>query len=84
MLISFQNNILKGVFMEFRFIDHFLSEAQCRNVTTLSRPTRYRLRRQGLFPEPVAISPGRKAYRASEIDAWTKGKWKATNPCISN
>jgi len=70
--------------MEFTRTNYFLNEADCRRLTTLSRPTRFRMRRMGLFPEPVAISPGRKAYRASEIDAWARGEWKATNSTKSN
>lgn len=70
--------------MEFERTSYFLSEADCRRLTTLSRPTRFRMRRMGLFPEPVAISPGRKAYRASEIDAWARGEWKATNSSNPN
>lgn len=70
--------------MELTRISHFINEADCRKITTLSRVTRYRMRREGTFPEPVAISPGRKAYRASEIDAWAKGEWKSTVPSRSN
>lgn len=70
--------------MEITRINHFITEADCRKITTLSRVTRYRMRREGTFPEPVAISPGRKAYRASELDAWTKGEWKSTVPSRSN
>lgn len=36
----------------------------------LSRATYWRLRRDHLFPNPVAISPGRKAWLESEINDW--------------
>ncbi|SFZ85407.1 transcriptional regulator, AlpA family [Devosia enhydra] len=55
--------------------DRLIDEKECRKLTTLGRTTRYRLRDIGLFPEPVAISPGRRAYRLSEIQAWIAGKW---------
>ncbi len=35
----------------------------------LSRKTRYRMRRQRTFPEPV-VAGGRRLYRASDIHAW--------------
>ena len=69
--------------MELTRISHFINEADCCKITTLSRVTHYRMRRKGTFPEPVAISPGRKAYRASEIDAWTRGEWKPRTPSVS-
>lgn len=36
----------------------------------LSKATYWRLRRNRLFPNPVAISPGRKAWLESEINDW--------------
>lgn len=35
----------------------------------LSRKTRWRMRRDGLFPEPVSAG-GRKLYKAAEIHNW--------------
>ena len=70
--------------MELTRISNFINEADCCKITTLSRITHYRMRRKGTFPELVALSPGRKAYRASEIDAWTKGQWKSTVPSRSD
>ncbi len=70
--------------MELTRISNFINEADCRKITTLSRVTRYRMRREGTFPEPVAISPGRKAYRVSEIDAWARGEWKPRAPSRSD
>jgi prophage regulatory protein len=45
------------------------SEVQSR-TGNLSRATYWRLRRDHLFPNPVAISPGRKAWRENEINDW--------------
>ena len=36
----------------------------------LSKATYWRLRRKQLFPKPVTISPGRKAWLESEINDW--------------
>lgn len=35
-----------------------------------SSTTIWRLRKCGAFPDPVSISPNRKMWRESEIDAW--------------
>ena len=39
-------------------------------VGGMSKPTVWRMRRRGEFPEPVRISPGRVAWFSDEIDAW--------------
>ncbi|MBS0333602.1 MAG: AlpA family phage regulatory protein [Proteobacteria bacterium] len=36
----------------------------------ISRTTAWRLQKTGDFPKPYVISPGRVAYRESEIEAW--------------
>lgn len=38
--------------------------------TSLSRSTVYRLARDGNFPRPVEITPGRMAWIESEIAEW--------------
>ena len=40
----------------------------------ISTTTIWRMRRAKQFPEPVAVSPNRKAWRESEIDAWLKAR----------
>lgn len=50
-----------------RLID--FTEVQSR-TGGLSKATYWRLRRNHLFPDPVAISPGRKAWLESEINDW--------------
>lgn len=35
-----------------------------------SSTTLWRLRKVGKFPEPVAISPNRKMWRESDVNAW--------------
>lgn len=51
-------------------LDRFLGWSQVQDLTGLGRTTAWRLRRTGDFPEPVAISPGRKAWRARDIIDW--------------
>jgi predicted DNA-binding transcriptional regulator AlpA len=36
----------------------------------ISRTTAWRLQKSGDFPKPYVISPGRVAYRESEVEAW--------------
>lgn len=45
------------------------SEADLDRLGVLSRTSRWRLRRRGEFPEPVAAG-GRKLYRAQDIHSW--------------
>jgi prophage regulatory protein len=36
----------------------------------ISRTTAWRLQQRGDFPKPYVVSPGRVAYRESEVEAW--------------
>lgn len=36
----------------------------------ISRTTAWRLQRSGDFPKPYVVSPGRVAYKESEVEAW--------------
>jgi predicted DNA-binding transcriptional regulator AlpA len=36
----------------------------------ISRTTAWRLQQSGDFPKPYVVSPGRVAYRESEVEAW--------------
>ena len=51
-----------------------LKEAQVRDLTTLSRITRWRMIRSGTFPKPIKISTGRIAWRESEVLTWLASK----------
>lgn len=48
----------------------FYSENDLDRMGILSRPTRWRLRRENKFPASVSLSPGRVAYRAEDIIDW--------------
>lgn len=56
----------------------YYSEKQLDKITSLSRVTRWRMRRAGTFPLPVSISTGRIAYLSSDIDAWILGHQSQT------
>ncbi len=48
----------------------FYSDKQLDIVTSLSRATRWRMRRNGTFPNPVHLSKGRMGYPRKMIDDW--------------
>lgn len=49
---------------------HFLSEEELDKRGILTRTTRWRMRRAGLFPHPVKIGARRIAYRFEDIEVW--------------
>lgn len=52
--------------------DRLLSWRDLRAKIPLSRATIWALRRAGRFPEPVRISPGRVAWRESDVTSWMR------------
>lgn len=50
--------------------DRFLSDPDLDAITGLSRTTRWRLEKQGLFPKKISISPGRKAVSERALRTW--------------
>ena len=51
--------------------ERYLSWPQVRPlVGDIGRTTAWRLERQGLFPRSLSVSPGRRAWRESDILAW--------------
>jgi prophage regulatory protein len=58
--------------------DRFLSWRQVRPLTgNLGRTTVWRLQRKGEFPRSYEVSPGRQAWRESDILAWQVAKTEA-------
>ena len=50
--------------------ERFIRERECRELTGLSRSTRWRLERQGKFPRRRRLSPNGIGWLLSEIEAW--------------
>ena len=48
----------------------FLSPNQLHELTGLSLATLWRMRRRGDLPEPIRLSPGRVAWRETDIADW--------------
>ncbi len=47
--------------------DRIVGERECAAITSLSRTTRWRLMKQGLFPAKVSLSPNRVGWRLGSI-----------------
>ncbi len=60
-------------------IDRFLGEAEVERITNLSRTTRWRLERRGLFPKRRSISANRVAWLETEIRLWLRAKADGTD-----
>ena len=63
-----------GFIGEGAHIDRFVGEKECHQITNLSRITRWRLIKQGLFPPKARISPNRTAWRLSAILEWMNAR----------
>ena len=51
-------------------LDRFIDDRECKQLTNLSRVTRWRLMRRGEFPAKVRLSPNRTAWRLSSVLEW--------------
>ena len=55
--------------------EQFLPIGEVQEMTGgMSDTTIWRMRRAKQFPEPVSISPNRKAWRKSDITTWMKAR----------
>lgn len=52
----------------------FISYKETRERTSLSRTSIYHLVVKDRFPKPVRLGPGRKAFVASEVEAWCEAR----------
>jgi len=50
--------------------DKFIREDECRNITGLSRSTRYRMEQADQFPRKYKIYTVARAYKLSEVNGW--------------
>ena len=50
--------------------DRFIRDPECEEISGLSRTTRWRLERKGLFPKRRRISPNGVGWLLSEINEW--------------
>ena len=54
--------------------DRFIRDPECRQITGLSRTTRWRLERAGQFPKRRQISPNAVAWLESEVQEWLRDR----------
>ncbi len=53
-------------------LDRVIREPECEKITGLSRTTRWRLERDGLFPKRRQISANTIGWLQSELAEWLK------------
>ena len=51
-----------------------VGERECAELTDLSRTTRWRMMRAGLFPGKVILSPNRRGWTFSSIIEWLEAR----------
>ncbi len=51
-------------------LDRVIREPECEKITGLSRTSRWRLERDGLFPKRRQISPNTIGWLQSELAEW--------------
>jgi len=60
--------------------DRFVREPECLKMTGLSRITRWRLERKGIFPKRRQISPNCIAWLESELHEWLETRNRGPAP----
>ncbi len=58
----------------FLFVERFLTDKECRELTSLSRTTLWRARKAGNFPPMYRLSDGRSGYKFSEVLEWLNSR----------
>ncbi len=58
--------------MDYTRVDPLLGIRDVQRITSLSRASIYRFMAANRFPQSIALSTGRRAWRTSEILAWNE------------
>jgi prophage regulatory protein len=58
--------------MNYTSVDPLLGIREVQRITSLSRASIYRFMSQNRFPQAIALSPGRRAWRTSDVTAWNE------------
>ncbi|PWI33074.1 transcriptional regulator [Vibrio albus] len=56
--------------MENQTHDRLIRERECKEITGLSRQTRWRMEKEGKFPSRIQLSERAIAWRLSEVLQW--------------
>jgi len=59
--------------------ERLIGFAEVQSRVGLSRSSVWRLERSGSFPRSVPISPGRRAWRESDLDRWIEARLAAVD-----
>lgn len=62
----------------------FIREPECKNITGLSRCTRWRLEKAGKFPARRKISQNTVGWLSSEIEEWMRSKIESPDAELKN
>ena len=54
--------------------DRIIGERECREITDLSRTSRWRLMGRSEFPKKVRLSPNRSGWKLSAILEWMEAR----------
>jgi prophage regulatory protein len=57
--------------------DDLLTMREVCDITRYSRPSIYRLIREGKFPHPLKLGGSKIAFNAAEVDEWRKSRPRA-------
>ncbi len=59
--------------MEIKY-DRFVREDECKNITGLSKTTRWRMEQKGTFPSRVRIGNRIVAWKLSKLNQWLESQ----------
>ena len=65
--MQLQNNQSTSMFEE-----RFIREQECREITGLSRTSRYEMEQEGRFPKRLKLNKRTVAWKLSDIRQWMK------------
>jgi len=66
-------------------LDRFVNEPEARAAAGVkSRSTLQSMIKDGLFPKPIRVSPGRIAWSEAEIAAWQQDRIQERDNAITN
>ena len=78
MLLQKTNSALSDLTKTLTTTDRFVREAECKQISGLSRTRRWELERDGKFPKRIQLSERAIAWRLSDLMAWIEERANET------
>ncbi|MGJ8694199.1 MAG: helix-turn-helix transcriptional regulator [Thalassotalea sp.] len=78
MLLQKTNTALINLTKTITTSDRFVREAECKQISGLSRTRRWELERDGKFPKRIQLSERAIAWRLSDLMAWIEERANET------